>query len=387
MKQSLMKKLIFGLLLAVWLFPLFFQNFSGTITFPLKGYQVKARKVDFNRKHVLDGQWQNYAEAYTKDNLQTRHFLIRLNNQLKYSLFDHLNAKNVERGKNDFYFERHYAQSYLGVTYNGEKILSEKIKTISELRDTLAQRGIETLVVLAAGKGQYMPENLPPRCDTIPKKTNDYEVFSQMLQEANIPSLDLQQYLLSMKDTTSYPLFTKGNIHWSFYAISYVTDTLLQTLEKQLDQDLPDYERAPVRLSYRPHYYTEKGIFGSLNLYWTTLADTFAYRDIKTESIDYEGKYRPKVWVVGDSFYGTLVTYDVPQYFFDENTTFFYYNGAIVNHLENKQYAPGKIKDYLSQLEEQDIVILWTTDAGIEGFDWGASDMILEHYRQSDNSE
>ena len=36
---------------------------------------------------------------------------------------------------------------------------------------------------------------------------------------------------------------------------------------------------------------------------------------------------------------------------------------------------------WLKQLEEQDLVILWTTDAGIEGFDWGAAEMILEHYR------
>lgn len=383
MKASTIKMVWFGLIVAVLLFPLCFQLASGTITLPLKGYQPKAKTVELNGANIKNGSWQNYVELYTKDQLQTKHFFIRLNNQLKYSLFDHLNANDVERGKNDFYFESRYARSYLGTRFTDKKILSEKVKTLSELRDSLQAHEIELLIVLAAGKGHFMPENIPARYDTITKRPNDYELFADGLAQANIPVLDLQQYLLSMKDTASYPLFTRGNIHWSFYAMSYITDTLVSTIERQLEVDLPEYQREPVRLAYQPSYYTEKGIFASLNLYWTQLQDTFAYRDIIPSSLVYEGKYRPKVWVVGDSFYGTMETYQVPQQFFDPTTTFFYYNNSIVNAAENKQYAPGKIKDYLPQLEEQDLLILWTTDAGIRGFDWGAASTILEYYQGS----
>ena len=381
MKASTTKRLWFGIIVAVLLFPLCFQLASGTITLPLKGYQPKAKEVDFSRESIKNGSYQNYVEAYAKDHLQSKHFFIRLNNQLKYSLFDHLNAYDVERGKNDYYFESRYARTYLGTRFTGEKILSEKIENISELKDSLSAHDIELLVVLAAGKGQFMPENISARYDTIVKRPNDYELFSAGLAAAEIPVLDLQQYLLSMKDTASYPLFTRGNIHWSFYAISFITDTLVSTIEQQLGVDLPEYKREAIRLAYEPSYYTEKGIFASLNLYWTKLQDTFAYRDIIPASLVYENKYRPKVWVVGDSFYGTMETYQVPQQFFDPTTTFFYYNNSIVNAAENKQYAPGNIKDYLSQLEEQDLLILWTTDAGIRGFDWEATNNILDHYR------
>lgn len=381
MKAANIKRIGFGIIVGVLLFPLCFQLASGTITLPLKGYQPKAQAVELDRETIRDGTYQNYVEAYAKDNLQSKHFFIRLNNQLKYSLFDHLNANDVERGKNDFYFESRYARSYLGTRFTGKKILSEKVQTIAELRDTLLAHDIELLVVLAAGKGHFMPENIAAHYDTVVKRPNDYELFSEGLALAHIPVLDLQQYLLAMKDTASYPLFTRGNIHWSFYAVSYITDTLISTIEHQLGADLPDYRREPVRLAYEPSYYTEKGIFASLNLYWTKLQDTFAYRDIIPTSLNAENKYRPKVWVVGDSFYGTMETYQVPQQFFDPNSTFFYYNNSIVNAAENKSYAPGNIKDYLPQLAEQDLLILWTTDAGIRGFDWGASRSILDHYR------
>jgi hypothetical protein len=159
--------------------------------------------------------------------------------------------------------------------------------------------------------------------------------------------------------------------------MSHVTDTLISTIETLLQRDLPDYQREAVSLKYTPTYYTEAGIFASLNLYWTQLQDTFAYRHIAPESWDYENKYRPKVWAIGDSFYGTLLTYDVPQRFFDPGSIFFYYNKSVVGTLENKNYTPGKITDYLDQLSEQDLVIIMTTDANIKGCTWGATGDVL----------
>lgn len=385
MKRFTLQQWLFGVLLGVLLFPLCFQLSNGTITPPLKGYQPQAKAVSLTPQNLLNNNWQTYAEAYTKDHLQTRHFLIRLNNQLKYSLFDHLNAQGIERGKDNFYFENRYIHTYLGQQRISEEDLISKVSALRDFADSLHDRGVATLVVLAPGKAQFMPENLPTSYDTVVKQPNNYEAYRQKLEDYRIPFLDIQKYLLEMKDTTAYPLFTRGNVHWSFYAMSYVTDTLIGTIETLLQRDLPDYQRDTVSLKYSPTYYTEAGIFASLNLYWTQLQDTFAYRHINPDSWNYENKYRPKVWAIGDSFYGTLLTYDVPQRFFDPSSIFFYYNNSVVSSLENKNYTPGKITDYLDQLAEQDLVIIMTTDANIKGCTWGATGDVLREWRKEED--
>lgn len=380
MSKTTIKYILFSLILAVLLFPLCFQASKGTITKPLKGYQAPPEKVDFSTANWWAGNWQEYIELYAKDQLQARHFLIRLNNQLKFSLFNQVNANGIERGKNDFYFEYRYISAYLGRNYQGEEHYQEKVAKLQELSDTLQAHGVETLFVIASGKANFMPEHLPKKYDKVQKLRNNYEAFIEQMNASSVPYLDLNQYLLDMKDTASYPLYTKGNVHWSFYAISFVTDTLIATIEKQLDQSLPAYSRTPVSLAYEPTYYTEGGIFNSLNLYWTELRDTFAYRDVIEEKSINENKYRPKIWAIGDSFYGTLHTYKVPHQFFDHQSLFFYYNHSIVDQ-ENKNYEAGTITSYLDQIEEQDMILFFTTDAGIPGCGWGAEDAILNFYK------
>ncbi|MEL7220419.1 MAG: hypothetical protein AAGJ93_03810, partial [Bacteroidota bacterium] len=78
-----------------------------------------------------------------------------------------------------------------------------------------------------------------------------------------------------------------------------------------------------------------------------------------------------------------LETYQVPQQFFDPSSIFFYYNGSIVGGLENKDYAPGNVTAYLDQLKEQDIVIFFTTDAGIEGCCWSAEEQMLDYFKKA----
>lgn len=380
MSKLVIKKIAFIFIMTLLCFPFCYQFREGTITKKLRGYFEPPKKVELNAKSFLDGSWQQYAEAYAKDKLKTRHFLIRLNNQLKYSLFQELNVNGVKKGQNDFYFEYRYIEAYLGLNFLGEVRIEEHVAKFARLRDSLAARDIEMLYVIASGKANYMPDHLPDKYLSIEKHPNNYESYLHFFDQYKIPHLDFNQYLLDMKDTSAYPLYTRGNIHWSFYGLSYVVDSLIAQMETQLDRDLPDYTRADVSLAYEPKYYTEGGIFKSLNLLWTEIQDTFAYRDpIMLDSLNVN-KYYPRIWTIGDSFYGTLCTYEVPQRFFDPNSIFFYYNHSLVGTIYDYNYMPGTLKDFISQIEEQDMIMFFTTDAGLPGCSWGAVDVMLDYF-------
>ena len=70
----------------------------------LKGWQSIEEVNDLSWKNWSTGTWQEDCEVWLKRRMKSRHFFIRLNNQLKYSLFNQTNAKDIIEGKNVYYF-------------------------------------------------------------------------------------------------------------------------------------------------------------------------------------------------------------------------------------------------------------------------------------------
>ena len=98
----------------------------------------------------------------------------------------------------------------------------------------------------------------------VAKQTNNYETYKRFVEASRIPSIDLNQYLLEMKDTASFPLYTKANTHWSAYALYHVVDTLVNTMETILDKDLPDFSFHTPRIESKARG-TDAGMFDSFN--------------------------------------------------------------------------------------------------------------------------
>ncbi|MCB9263862.1 MAG: hypothetical protein H6558_02435 [Lewinellaceae bacterium] len=365
----IVKRVVWTLVLLLLCAPMLLQ-LSGTILGrPLKGWQPPPEPDTLSWESWSEGQWQGYAEEQARYRLNARPFLARLNNQLKYSLFGKLNAHNIFMGKNGYLYEGIYIWSYLGMDYQGEESIAENVAMLESIADSLKANGSQMLFVLASGKATFMPENLPPRYDTIPKRTNNYETYRQHLLQSSIPTLDLNQYLLDMKDTASYKLYTKGNTHWSAYALYSVTDTLLRTIEQLLHKDLPDYYYGPLVVEDQARG-LDDGIFQSLNLLWTGLKDEYAYRDILLNPEQPPGVYRPKVWVIGDSFYGTLMDARIPHRFFSDSSLFFYYFNEM-RTLDGRHYPLDGTEKQRREVEKQDLILIFITDGNIGACCWG----------------
>ena len=244
--------------------PLLVQLAGHPLGKPLKGWQPLPERDALSWENWAKGNWQSYTEEQARHQLKARPFLARLNNQLKYSLFGQLNSRHVIQGKNGNLYEEPYIRSYLGMDYQGEKSIAENVAMLKTINDSLEANGTHLLFVLSSGKASFMPEHFPPPYDTMAKHTSNYETYRKHLQQSGIPTLDLNQYLLDMKDTASYKLYTKGNTHWSAYALYAVTDTLLRKIEQMLGKDLPDYRYGPLVVESQARG-LDDGIFQSLN--------------------------------------------------------------------------------------------------------------------------
>lgn len=369
--------MFFVLLLGLLLSPLAFQYFDDPIVKPLKGWQASTKPIKLTTQNWLDGSWQNNRENFAKEHLKLRHLLIRFNNQLKFSLFKKLNSRNVVMGKNNCFYEERYIKAYKGMDFLGEEKVAENVQKMQRLTDSLRSHGTQFLVVLVAGKGSFFPECFPPKYDGIPKGPNNYETYAKYLAQSTIPYLDINRYFLEMKDTSRYNLFTKAGVHWSIYGAYKAVDTLLTTIENLLQKDLPDYHYSPLQVTTKAKD-TDNDIFEALNLLWTKVHETYAYKKMVLEK-EKEGKYRPKVWVIADSFFWTLYSRKIPDNFFDPSALFMYYFNDIWQ-TDRQHYKRPSIKFTKKMLEQQDLIILFATETNIKLNGWKMVDTFLKVY-------
>ncbi len=79
----------------------------------LDGDFVLAEKPVFNRTDWYNGSFQTAYDKYLEDHIGFRDFLVRLTNQIDYSLFRVPHAEGVLVGKNDQLFEYDYIREYV----------------------------------------------------------------------------------------------------------------------------------------------------------------------------------------------------------------------------------------------------------------------------------
>ncbi|MCO6477492.1 MAG: hypothetical protein J5I94_12755 [Phaeodactylibacter sp.] len=375
-----LKRMVWITALLLLCAPLLLQLSGIRLGQPLKGWQPPPPQDTLSWESWAEGNWQDNVEEQARYRLKARPLLARLNNQLRYSLFGQLNSRNVIRGKNGYFYEEPYIRSYLGLDFQGEESIAENVAMLETIADSLKANGSRLLFVLSSGKASFMPENFPPPYDTMPKGISNYETYRKYLLQSRIPTLDLNRYLQDMKDTASYKLYTKGNTHWSAYALYSVTDTLLRTIEQLLDRNLPDYHYGPVTIERKARG-LDDGIFQSLNLLWTNMEDEYAYRDIILEPDQLPGAYRPKVWAIGDSFYGTLMDAGIPHRFFHPNSLFLYYFSE-VRTLDGRTYPLKEVEKQRREIENQDLILIFITEANIGACCWGMTGAFYRMYQE-----
>jgi len=82
-----------------------------------------------------------------------------------------------------------------------------------------------------------------------------------------------------------------------------------------------------------------------------------------------EGKLRPKIMVISDSFFWPIFSKGINEMIFD-NGEFWYYNQEIYTP-DRDAGRPAAAVDINQKLNEIDIVMLMVTDANLPGFPWG----------------
>ncbi|MFY7669143.1 MAG: hypothetical protein ACOVQG_10385, partial [Crocinitomicaceae bacterium] len=138
----------------------------------LKGAIVEPMKPELNWDSLQNCAFQEKFEEYYNEKFGFRPSFIRLNNQLKYWMFNKVQANGVVIGKNGYLFEYNYIKSYYGLDYIGRDGIAENVERLTYIQRKLKEMNKTLIVVLAPGKGSYFPEYFPDSCKRKKGQTN-----------------------------------------------------------------------------------------------------------------------------------------------------------------------------------------------------------------------
>ena len=357
-KENSIKGLFFLLLILLFL-PMLQFNFNWVKVNELGGYGIPPSNTSLTKHAWLDGNYQREKEQYIKAHFGFCNWAIRLEHQIAFWGYGMSRVNGLIIGKENYLYEPSYMKTRNGWGYLGADRLTDLAKKTKAVQDTMRKMGKAFFFVIAPNKADYYPEYLP---DKYARKKGDiptnYTVFREKLIHYGIDHLDINDWFMSMKDTTSIPLYGPMGIHYTTYGAAITAQRIFEETERQLNKDLPDF--------YWDELVWDDNLRGSdddlekaLNLAVKIPVEPLAYPKLL---INKEGKYRPRAITIGDSFFWQLVNMGIEETVFDKGQ-FWYYN---------REAYPGQRKfvevNYAAELEAAEVVFIIMTPPNMKKY-------------------
>lgn len=317
--------------------------------------------------------YKSYASAYEaffNDNLPFRNALISLNSRLKYYFFHTSADDRVIAGKNGWLFYANAADGNPIACYKGENLYSEEqlqaiASNLTNIKEYLAQQGMEFVVFVAPNKERMYPEMMP---DFYGEPADNYAALQVVnYVKANTDIRIVYPYDLLMgakKQMKDIDLYHKVDTHWN-YVGGYIGSVALL---RELGIEMPEITSKAITITE-----TENGwcdLAAMMNMSKDLQGNEKDYRisgyddhgvvnekwDFFTELIYHSIDADPrKIYIVRDSFCSAMSEY-IGSQFHDS----YMIHSSIYNQNNLLQQSPDifvleTVERYIGSLGEFDI--------------------------------
>jgi len=371
-----LKKISFVLLIVVMVFPALQKELQIVHVPELNGDFIENKMPRFTWQSFYDGSFQSVFEPYLEQHIGFHNTLVRLKNQLDYSLFKKPNAEGIVIGKDNFIFEYDYIREITGRAYVGYDFIDEKLRRLQYVQQYLKRNfNTDFVIVFIPGKASFYKEYIPGKYLRNVQDSTNYKVYLDEIKRRGIQYINLNEYFLQIKESAEYPIFPKYGTHWSIYGMSRASHVLIDSMEQMKSKKLNDYNTDSLYFSSAP-LRTDYDGGKALNLLLNLSDELYAYPDY------YFGKdssrYKPKVLTIGDSFYWNIFNAGIPKNLF-ANESFWYYNNKVY---PDYYFAPKYTSDInlKEEVEQMDFVFIMVTERFLNVFDWKLIDQLYYLY-------
>lgn len=358
---------------------------------PLNGFTDELKEEPLSFESYCSGDYQDYLTQYAKQNTGFREFFIRNYNQVAYSCFDKITNNTIIKGRDNELFLNMYLDEYTGKTLKSEygsveAAKADALKNVEEtlrLIDTLRQHGTQFLFVFCPTKCDVYPEKLPRSYQNTKQEFSLERYYIELFEEHDIPCIDFLSWFQTIKDTVSYPLYTRPGTHWAQWTMPYVADSILRKMEAVAGYELPRVSILDERLTTD---YTNQDAELLENMNQLLPFPTPAFPDPVITLTDTAGKDRPNLLVVADSYFYTLKKTCFVDAF--NHWDYWVYNREVQS---SRECYDGKMLEWVFDaeevLEDADIVMAVFTAPMLYDYMFGFPDFAQEQFAHGPASD
>ncbi|MBN2175129.1 MAG: hypothetical protein JW731_13425 [Bacteroidales bacterium] len=331
---------------------------------PLNGVYIAQDLPEFDWNELFSSKYQDQFNQFIDQNFGFRPFLIRLFNQVDYSVFNKSHGSGIVIGKKNYLFELWYIDAFTGSDFSGRDSIAEKVRKLEIINKYLNHYNTKFLIVIAPGKGHYYPELIPELYLKFQQKTN-YDYYDEFFNNTTLQVLDFNNWFVQMKDTVKYPLFSQTGTHWSEYGAALAADSIIRKIEVLLNKNLKNVKWDQVKLSETPNA-ADNDLENLMNLFYPIHEYTLAYPVFK-EDTDFDLS-SPKTITIADSFFWQLIEGRF-LISFDYLEFWYYYNSVYPESTEEK--ITVREIDVLDRMINTDVVLLEFSTSNLRDFGSG----------------
>ncbi len=357
--------IIMGLLIALVLVQTHLRPFGDMF---LSGAEGKKPIAAFTPSAFFNGTFQDTVEAWLKQHVGFRGFLIKLDNQINYSLFNEFSRNHPRRlilGKKLQLFEEPYIDLYNRVSVADHDALEKKVASLKLLQKSLKRRNITLMLIVTPSKTTIYPEYIPDRMVMTRNldRKDSYQTLLPLLERHGINFIDGRKMFLELKREGERQLFPSSGTHWSLYGGYLFTARMITEMERMSGRRLARIASRGTVVSSEP-IDLDKDIARLANVLFTrALFTEYLYPETRTDAP--RGSWRPGVLIIGSSFCWNILHYLGAHGVFRPLDFYYYFNTAYSYPEKTRRPIDRERVDWRGKVLSRDFIILEVNEVAI----------------------
>lgn len=197
---------------------------------------TRLQPLEWNWSSLADGKLQKAITDRIIQALPIHPLLVRLNNQLRFTLFG-LTGPGIVRGTNGQLLEQVYLDDYCSRT---ESLAATRAAAVlphlEALKRHYRSRGAVFLYLVTPSKIAHMPEyfvNDIPCLSTPDARTQFVSRYVALLKQAGIDVLDLASFTHALKGAYEIELFPATGVHWNEIGGARAATMIAEAINRQ----------------------------------------------------------------------------------------------------------------------------------------------------------
>jgi len=384
LRSRTLNRTLFIVIIIFLFIPIFQKTYSVFDELKVKGVYKLNERTNLSLTTWYSGEYQEDFGKYYTDHIGFRGFFIKLLNQVNFSLFNKSSAFSIVLGKEGYTYGQGYIENTLtGKDFIGESRVDSILNKVKEIQYLLKKKlNIDLITVYAPSKEFVIPEYIPERYLNDKIGLSNKEYFIKKSKEIGLNYLDLNKFMVDLKNTSPYPVYYKQGEHWSYYSMILAGKHLVNYIEKLRKIDMPDINIVGIENSDTARFFdNDQG--DAMNLLFDIKQEGIVYPKLQ---INNKNKIQPNVLAIADCYYLHIFRSPVADSCFNNGGDFWFYN----RQKSSKKYGDEQDISVVNKHEviiKQDIIIHMLTNHNLKDFGFGFFDEIESLIDESKHQE